>query len=126
MSYDLSFAKQLAQEGLLNYLEGGNEEDDAYPAALGNTLAITAQFQQQVYAAGHALGLPVINMSFGAGWTAANNWQGHYGDVGDLGAYADYANAHTYPTGRARHRLDHATAERACPSSRRLASGDHH
>ena len=97
MSYDLSFAKQLAQEGLLNYLEGGNEEDDAYPAALGNTLAITAQFQQQVYATGHALGLPVINMSFGAGWTAANNWQGHYGDVGDLSAYADYANAHTYP-----------------------------
>jgi len=97
MSYDLSFAKQLAQEGLLNYLEGGNEEDDAYPAALGNTLAITAQFQQQVYAVGHALGLPVINMSFGAGWTAANNWQGHYGDVGDLGDYADYANAHTYP-----------------------------
>ena len=97
MSYDLSFAKQLAQEGLLNYLEGGNEEDDAYPAALGNTLAITAQFQQQVYATGHALGLPVINMSFGAGWTAANNWQGHYGDVGDLCDYADYANAHTYP-----------------------------
>ena len=54
MAYDLSFAKQLVQEGLLNYLEGGNEEDDAYPASLGNTLAITAQFQQQVWATGHA------------------------------------------------------------------------
>ena len=97
MAYDLSLVHELASEGILNYLEGGNEEDDAYPASLGNTLAITAQFQQQVYATGRALGLPVINMSFGAGWTAANNWQGHYGDVGDLSAYADYANAHTYP-----------------------------
>jgi serralysin len=97
MAYDSSLVQQLASEGILNYLEGGNEEDDAYPASLGNTLAITAQFQRQVYATGHALGLPVINMSFGAGWTAANNWQGHYGDVGDLYAYADYANAHTYP-----------------------------
>jgi hypothetical protein len=96
MTTDLGFVQQLAQEGLLNYLEGGNEEDDAYPAALGNTLQITAQFQQQVYATGHALGLPVINMSFGSGWTAANNWQGDYGAVGNLAAYADYANAHTY------------------------------
>ena len=56
-----------------------------------------AQFQQQVYATGHSLGLPVINMSAGAGWTAANNWQGDYGAVGDLSAYADFANAHTYP-----------------------------
>jgi hypothetical protein len=96
MTTDLGFAKQLASEGILNYLEGGNEEDDAYPASLGNTLQITAQFQQQVYATGHALGLPVINMSFGSGWTAANNWQGDYGAVGGLSAYADYANAHTY------------------------------
>ena len=36
-------------------------------------------------------------MSFGSGWTAANNWQGDYGAVGDLSAYTDYANAHTYP-----------------------------
>jgi hypothetical protein len=35
-------------------------------------------------------------MSFGAGWTAANNWQGDYGVVGDLSAYASYANAHFY------------------------------
>lgn len=97
MTTDLGFVQQLAQVGILNYLEGGNEEDDAYPASLGNTLAITAQFQQQVYATGNALGLPVINMSFGSGWTADNNWQGDYDKVGDLSAYADYANAHTYP-----------------------------
>ena len=97
MATDLGFVTQLAQAGILNFLEGGNEEDDAYPAGLGNTLAITAQFQQQVYATGRSLGLPVINMSFGSGWTAANNWQGNYGAVGDLSAYTDYANAHTYP-----------------------------
>src|SRR5215469_8965621 len=97
MTTDLGFVSQLASEGILNYLEGGNEEDDALPASLGNTLAITAQFQQQVYAKGHSLGLPVINMSFGTGWTAANNWAGDYGAVGDLSAYADYGNGHTYP-----------------------------
>ena len=36
-------------------------------------------------------------MTFGAGWTADNNWQGNYDKVGDLSAYTDYANAHTYP-----------------------------
>jgi serralysin len=39
----------------------------------------------------------VINMSFGSGWTAANDWHGDYDKVGDLSAYATYANAHTYP-----------------------------
>lgn len=97
MQTDLGYVQQLAQEGILASIEGGNEEDDAYPASLGNTLTITAQFQQQVYALGQQLGLPVINMSFGAGWTAANNWQGDYGAVGDLSDYAMYANAHTYP-----------------------------
>jgi hypothetical protein len=97
MTTDLGFVSQLASEGILDYLEGGNEEDDAYPTSLGNTLAITAQFQQQVYALGHQLGLKVINMSFGSGWTAANNWAGDYGKVGNLSADTDYANAHTYP-----------------------------
>lgn len=97
MATDLSYVAQLASEGILNFIEGGNEEDDAYPASLGNTLQITAQFQQKVHATGQALGLPVINMSFGSGWTAANNYQGDYGAVGDLSAYADYGNAHTYP-----------------------------
>src|ERR1700709_1101414 len=97
MSTDLSYVAQLASEGILNFIEGGNEEDDAYPQSLGNTLQITAQFQQQVYAMGKSLGLPVINMSFGSGWTAANNYQGNYGAVGDLAAFADFGNSHSYP-----------------------------
>ncbi len=97
MSVDLGYVAQLAGEGILASIEGGNEEDDAYPASLGNTLQITAQFQQQVYALGKSLGLPVFNMSFGAGWTAANGWQGDYGAVGNLSAYTTYGNAHTYP-----------------------------
>src|SRR4051812_44725129 len=94
---NLRFATLLAKQGILNFIEGGNENDDAYALAQGNSLAWTANFQQQVFAAGSALGLPVINMSFGAGWTAANNWVGDYDKVGDLSAFADYANAHTYP-----------------------------
>lgn len=97
MQTELGYIQQLASEGILNFVEGGNEEDDAYPESLGNNQWITAQFQQQVYALGQSLGLPVINMSFGAGWTAANNWQGDYGTVGDLSGYTNYANAHTYP-----------------------------
>ncbi len=93
----LNLVTQLAQQGVLNFVEGGNEEDDAYAAAQGNTLATTAQFQRQVFALGQKLGLPVINMSFGSGWTAANNWQGDYDKVGDLSAYANYGNAHSYP-----------------------------
>jgi hypothetical protein len=97
MTASLNLMPQLASEGILNYIEGGNEEDDAYAVSLGNTLQITAHFQQQVWAMGQQLGLSVINMSFGSGWTAANNWQGDYGAVGDLSAYTSYGNAHTYP-----------------------------
>jgi hypothetical protein len=97
MSTELALIPQLAKLGILNFIEGGNEEDDAYPASLGNTLAITAQFQHQVWSMGQQLGLPVINMSFGAGWTYLNNWHGNYDKVGDLSAYTDYGNAHTYP-----------------------------
>lgn len=95
---DLSLVKQLASQGILNFVEGGNENDNAYALSQGNSLAWTASFQQQVYALGHSLGLPVINMSFGSGWTAANNWHGDYDKVGNLSAYADYGNVHTYPT----------------------------
>jgi hypothetical protein len=97
MATDLGYVTQLAQEGILASIEGGDEEDDSYPASLGNTLQLTAQFQRQVYALGRELGLPVINMSFGSGWTAANDWEGDYGTVGNLAAYSTYANAHTYP-----------------------------
>jgi hypothetical protein len=97
MQTDLGYIQTLAQEGILAEIEGGNEEDDSYPASLGNTVQATAYFQQQLYALGQQIHLPVINMSFGSGWTAANNWQGDYGTVGNLAAYANYANAHTYP-----------------------------
>ena len=36
-------------------------------------------------------------MSFGQGWTAANEWHGDYDKVGDLSSVCDFANAHTYP-----------------------------
>lgn len=97
MQMELGLIPQLAQEGILNFVEGGNEEDDAYPTSLGNNMYIAAQFQQQIYSTAQQYGLPAINMSFGAGWTSANNWQGDYGDVGDLSGIADYGNAHTYP-----------------------------
>ncbi|MDB5397606.1 MAG: calcium-binding protein [Rhodospirillales bacterium] len=95
---DLGYVPTLAGQGVLNFVEGGNENDDAYAIAQGNSIAWTASFQQQVFATGRQLGLPVINMSFGAGWTAANNYHGNYDKVGDLSPFADYANAHTYPS----------------------------
>jgi len=97
MQTDIGYMTQLADEGILNAIEGGDEEDDSYPQSLGNTVAATALVQRQLYALGQQLKLPVINMSFGAGWTAANDWEGDYGSVGNLSAYATYANAHTYP-----------------------------
>jgi hypothetical protein len=98
MLASLNLMPQLASQGILNSIEGGNEEDDPYAAALGNTLAIAANFQKNnVWPLGQQLNLPVINMSFGAGWTAANGWIGDYASVGDLASYASYGNAHTYP-----------------------------
>jgi hypothetical protein len=98
MILDAGFFSVLNAAGILMAIEGGDEEDDSYPQSLGNTLAATAAFQQAtMWLGGQALHLPVINMSFGAGWTAANNWQGNYGGVGDLSSYATWGNAHTYP-----------------------------
>lgn len=95
MQNSLGYVSTLAGQGILSFLEGGNEEDQPYAVSLGNSLATTAQFQQQVYALGHQLGLKVINMSFGVGWNTSST--GDYGKVGDLAAYTDYANAHVYP-----------------------------
>jgi hypothetical protein len=98
MQASLNLMPQVASHGILNAIEGGNEEDDAYAASLGNTLQIAADFQKNyVWPLGQKLGLPVINMSFGAGWTASNGWIGDYASVGDLQQYATYGNAHTYP-----------------------------
>src|SRR4051812_31056606 len=35
MQTGLQYIQQIASQHILNYIEGGNEEDDAYPAALG-------------------------------------------------------------------------------------------
>ena len=99
MEGDLGRAAQLAQQGILNFIEGGNEEDDPYATSNGNSLAIAARYQQTVWQVAHQYGLPAINMSFGQGWTVANDWHGDYDKVGNLAPYADYANAHTYPSG---------------------------
>ena len=95
MQASLSDISTLAKQGILNYVEGGNEEDQPYATSQGNRLAITAAFQEQVYAVGQHAGLPVINMSFGVGWSTSST--GDYGTVGNLATYANYANAHTYP-----------------------------
>lgn len=99
MAQDLSYMTSLAQSGALMAIEGGDEEDDSYPDGLGNTLSITAAFQQnQVWPLGRSLGLPVINMSFGSGYTSNNAYIGDYGVVGDLSAWCNYSVSHTYPT----------------------------
>jgi hypothetical protein len=97
MQQSLDYTPQLAAMGVLNYIEGANEPETPYPLSLGNSLAYSAYFQQKVYAMGKQYGLQVINLSVGAGWTAADGWQGNYDSIGDLSAYTDYANAHTYP-----------------------------
>ncbi len=89
----LAHAVSLADQGILNAIEGGNEEDQGYALSLGNNLGLTAAYQATVAATAHALGLPAINMSFGTGWSRAT---GDYGMVGNLADVADYGNAHTY------------------------------
>lgn len=124
MSTELGYIQQLAQQGIVNYIEGGNEEDDAYPASLGNTLSYAAQFQQTVYDVAQSLGLPTINISFGAGWTAANNWIGDYGSVGDLSGVADYGNGHVYP--QAAPDFGHPTNQRRCAARGRRGPDHQH
>jgi len=98
MQKALSYVPKLKSAGLVKYLEGANEPDTAPALAAGNSLSYAISFQQKVYATGKSLGLKVINLSVGAGWTSADGWQGNYDSIGNLVAYADFANAHTYPT----------------------------
>jgi hypothetical protein len=102
----LSYQQAIYQEfpGLIYAMGGPNEEDDAYPQGQGATLPDSALVQQMLYKWAHAEGrnIPVSQMEFGAGWTAANNWQGDYNPT-NTGIHqnyvpgpADFASAHTY------------------------------
>lgn len=87
--------------GLISAIEGGNEEDMPYAVKLGATLEDTAELQHEVYAAGSAAGVPVVQMSVGAGWKAPL-WEGNYKNFGrppaDLGNAHVYMNPGEYPT----------------------------
>src|SRR5258707_6098389 len=41
---DLGYIGQLAAQGILNFVEGGNENDSAYAIGQGNSIAWTASF----------------------------------------------------------------------------------
>lgn len=104
-SAELGLMQQMAQSGgrYIFSFEGGNEEDDTNsggPVSQGNSQYIAAAEQQTVFKDAKSFGLPVFNISFGAGWCIAPNdpdcQHGDYNTVGDLSAFTDYANAHTY------------------------------
>ena len=88
--------------GLIYAMGGPNEEDDDYPQKLGETLPDAAIVPTALYEWAHPLGIPVSQMEFGSGWTAANNWQGNYNptNTGSHQNYksgpADFGGAHTY------------------------------
>ena len=88
--------------GLIYAMGGPNEEDDPYSQKLGATLPDAALVQTSLYQWAHPLGIPVSQMEFGAGWTAANNWQGNYNptNTGSHQNYvpgpADFGAAHSY------------------------------
>ena len=87
----------------LIYAVGGpNEEDDTYPQSLGATLPDSAVVQGLLYQWAHTQGVPVSQMEFGAGWTAANNWQGDYAPTNTglkqnyVPGPADFGGGHAY------------------------------
>lgn len=82
-----------AYPGLIDVIEGGNEEDAPYSISQGASLADTAILQSQVYKVGQSAGVKVAQLSVGAGWTAPL-WEGNYKKFGS--PPADYGNAHTY------------------------------
>jgi hypothetical protein len=81
-------AEQAANHDIFAY-EGCQEPDTAVLVGTPETLASAATFQQTVWNAGLADGLPVIQTSFGV--------LADYGTTGNLSATATYGNAHTYP-----------------------------
>jgi len=79
--------------GLIDVIEGGNEEDDTYALSVGASLAQAAAMQPQVYAVGHSAGVLVDQLSVGAGWIAPL----YLGDYESFGTPpADLGNAHVY------------------------------
>jgi hypothetical protein len=76
--------------------EGCDEADTGQAVGYSETLADAAAFQPTVWAGGQSYTRPVIQMSFGQGWST-NPSQGDYGAVGNLAAYATYGNIHMYP-----------------------------
>lgn len=98
MAVDFANIMTLTAQGIIRFVDGPNEEDDAYPISQGNSIATAQAYQiSDVWPTAHGAGFPVLMMSFGAGWTATNGFKGDYDKVGDMSAYCDYANAHTYP-----------------------------
>ena len=79
--------------GMIDVIEGGNEEDTPYPKKLGATLADTAALQAEVYVLGRKAGVKVAQLSVGAGWYPPY-YEGNYKKFGK--PPADYGNAHTY------------------------------
>lgn len=79
--------------GMIDVIEGGNEEDTPYPKKLGATLADTAALQHEVYALGQQKGVKVSQLSVGAGWYPPF-YEGNYKKFGK--PPADYGNAHIY------------------------------
>jgi hypothetical protein len=78
---------------LIHTIEGSNEPDADYSLSQGASLADSALLQTEVYNVGKAAGVPVAQMSVGAGWVPPL-WEGNYKKFGF--PPADFGNAHTY------------------------------
>ena len=58
MQNSLNLIPRLAQEGILNYIEGGNEEDDPYATQRGNSQWYAASLQGQTYSSSGSTQIP--------------------------------------------------------------------